>query len=92
VVEMAAWRRGRSTASTGPGRTRATPKPLARLERAIARLDPLVTGGTGRLGPRVETELLAITGAVTAGRVREAALRAERLAVRLEHPSSHAAP
>jgi len=24
--------------------------------------------------------------------VREAALRAERLAVRLEHPSSHAAP
>jgi hypothetical protein len=75
-----------------PGRAGATSRPLALLERAIARLDPLVTGGTGRLGPRVETELLAITRAVTTGRVREAAVRAERLAVRLEHPSSHAAP
>jgi hypothetical protein len=67
------------------------PAPLARLERAIGRLDPLVNGGTGRIGPRVETELLAITGAVTAGRVEDAAARAERLAERLEHPSSRAA-
>jgi hypothetical protein len=90
VVEIAAWRQGRVAPSV-PGPARTTSSPLALLERAIARLDPLVTGGTGRLGPRVETELLAITGAVTAGRVREAAVRAERLAVRLEHPSSHAA-
>jgi hypothetical protein len=67
------------------------PVPLARLERAIGRLDPLINGGTGRIGPRVETELLAITGAVTAGRVEDAATRAERLAERLEHPSSRAA-
>jgi hypothetical protein len=39
----------------------------------------------------VESELLAITGAVTAGRVEDAATRAERLAERLEHPSSRAA-
>lgn len=64
---------------------------LARLERAVARLDPLVRRGTGRIGPRVATELLTITGAVTAGRVRDAAERAERLAERLEHPSSLAA-
>ncbi|MGH2659858.1 MAG: hypothetical protein ACRDHS_09380 [Actinomycetota bacterium] len=64
---------------------------LARLERAVARLDPLIRRGTGRMGPRVETELLTITGAVTAGRVRDAAERAERLAERLEHPSSLAA-
>jgi hypothetical protein len=50
-----------------------------------------VNRGTGRIGPRVETELLAITGAVTAGRVEDAASRAERLAERLEHPSSRAA-
>jgi len=64
---------------------------LARLERAVARLDPLVRRATGRIGPRVETELLTITGAVAAGRVRDAAERAERLAERLEHPSSLAA-
>jgi len=51
----------------------------------------MINGGTGRIGPRVETELLAITGAVTAGRVEDAASRAERLAERLEHPSSRAA-
>jgi len=64
---------------------------LARLERAVARLDPLVRRGAGRIGPRVETDLLTITGAVTAGRVRDAVERAERLAERLEHPSSLAA-
>jgi hypothetical protein len=36
----------------------------------------------------VESELLAITGAVTAGLEDEAAERAERLAERLEHPSA----
>jgi hypothetical protein len=97
VIELAVWRRRRPRigegASLDQGRhgLRGRPAPLARLERAIGRLDPLVNGGTGRIGPRVETELLAITGAVTAGRVEDAATRAERLAERLEHPSSRAA-
>ena len=62
--------------------------PVTRLERAIARLDALLKRGSGRLGHRVETELLAITGSVTAGLEDEAADRAERLAERLEHPSA----
>jgi len=62
--------------------------PLTRLVRAIVRLDGLLTQGSGRLGGRVESELLAITGAVTAGLENEAAERAERLAERLEHPSA----
>lgn len=62
--------------------------PLTRLVRAIMRLDGLLTQGSGRLGGRVESELLAITGAVTAGLEDEAAERAERLAERLEHPSA----
>ena len=97
VIELDVWRRRRpridqgaslGQGQDGPGRR---PAPLARLEQAIGRLDPLVNGGTGRIGPRVETELLAITGAMTAGRVEDAATRAERLAERLEHPSSRAA-
>jgi len=63
--------------------------PMTRLERAIARLDELLQRrGSGRLGPRVESDLLAITGAVTAGLEDEAAERAERLAERLEPPSA----
>ena len=96
VIELDAWRRRRPrTHANAPldlvrDRRGRRPALLARLERAIGRLDPLVNGGTGRIGPRVETELLAITGAVTAGRVEDAATRAERLAERLEHPSSRA--
>jgi hypothetical protein len=44
--------------------------------------------GSGRLAGRVESELLAITGAVSAGLQDAAAERAERLAERLEHPSA----
>ncbi|MCI0634930.1 MAG: hypothetical protein L0206_13590 [Actinobacteria bacterium] len=62
--------------------------PLSRLVRAIARLEGLLEAGSGRLGSRIESELLAITGAVTAGLDDEAAERAERLAERLEHPSA----
>ena len=97
VIDLEAWRRRRPRMDESPcldlgrhGLWR-RPAPIARLERAVGRLDPLVNGGTGRIGPRVETELLAITGAVTAGRVEDAATRAERLAERLEHPSSRAA-
>jgi hypothetical protein len=97
VIELDIWRRRRPRiAEHGeldlkPDGHEGRPVPLARLEGAIGRLDPLVNGGTGRIGSRVETELLAITGAVTAGRVEDAATRAERLAERLEHPSSRAA-
>jgi hypothetical protein len=98
VIDLAAWRH-RSWMGRGHDQDaeqareewpRSSPS-ITRLERAIGRLDPLINGGTGRIGPRVETELLAITGAVTAGRVEDAASRAERLAERLEHPSSRAA-
>lgn len=77
VIDLRAWRERRER------------DPMTRLERAIARLDALLgRRGSGRLGPRVESELLAITGAVTAGLEDEAAERAERLAERLEHPSA----
>ncbi|HZD17094.1 MAG TPA: hypothetical protein VE669_03025 [Actinomycetota bacterium] len=76
VIDLAAWRAERAR------------DPIGRLERAIGRLDTLLASGSGRIGPRVESELLAITGAVTAGMSREAAERAERLAERLEHPSA----
>ena len=68
----------------------AQPAPLGRLEHAVSRLESLVKRGSGRIGHRVETELLAITGAVAAGRIDDAVTRAERLAERLEHPSSRA--
>jgi hypothetical protein len=76
IVDLAAWREAREH------------DPVARLERAISRLEDQLRLGTGRIGPRVEAELLAITGAMTAGREDEAADLAERLAERLEHPSA----
>jgi hypothetical protein len=63
--------------------------PLSRLDRAIPRLDGLLRRScSARLAGRVESELLAITGAVSAGLQDAAAERAERLAERLEHPSA----
>jgi len=76
VIDLAAWREQREL------------DPMVRLEHAIARLDSLLQVGSGRIGPHVESELLAITGAVTAGLRHEAAEGAERLAERLEHPSA----
>jgi hypothetical protein len=76
IVDLAAWREAREH------------DPVARLERAISRLEVQLRLGTGRIGPRVEAELLAITGAMTAGREDKAADLAERLAERLEHPSA----
>jgi hypothetical protein len=63
---------------------------LQRLDRAVARLDPLVRDRTGRLGPAVERELARIAQAVSAGTPRDAADRAERLADLLEHPAANA--
>ena len=61
---------------------------MARLDRAIGRLDPLVHGRRGAIGPRVERELAAIAREVGLGRPQEAADRAERLADLLEHPAA----
>jgi hypothetical protein len=83
VIDLGAWRSRRERVVLASG-----PFPLPRLDAAIAHLERLIRAGTGRLSARVETELLAITGAVTAGRMLEAARRAERLAERLEHPSA----
>jgi hypothetical protein len=89
VVELEPWRlRLRPTA---PSADQGARPPVGRLEHAVARLERLVKSGTGRISERVETELLAITGAVAAGRTVDAADRAERLAERLEHPSSRLA-
>jgi hypothetical protein len=62
------------------------PGDVARLERAVSRLEPLleeVNGGTRKPGIDVETELLAATGAVSLDLFEEAAGRLERLADRL---------
>jgi hypothetical protein len=61
---------------------------MARLEGAVGRLDPLVTGRRGILSPRVERELAAIAREVALGHPQEAADRAERLADLLEHPAA----
>jgi hypothetical protein len=98
VIDLVAWRRrqpeaGRAGSPARPngredGRQDGRDERVPRLDVAVARLERLMRAGTGRISARVETELLAITGAVTAGRMDEAARRAERLAERLEHPSS----
>jgi hypothetical protein len=63
---------------------------MRRLDRAVARLDPLVRGRSGRLGPAVERELVHIARSVSSGRPDDAAERAERLADLLEHPAANA--
>jgi hypothetical protein len=60
----------------------------ARERDPVARLEAQLERGSGRIGRRVEAELLAITGAMTAGLQDDAAERAERLTERLDHPSA----
>lgn len=61
---------------------------VGRLDLAVHRLDALVRHRAGRLGDRVERELIAIAREVSAGRPNDAADRAERLAGLLEHPAA----
>jgi hypothetical protein len=61
---------------------------LHRLDEAVSRLDPLVRARAATVSPTVERELRAIAIAVNAGRPRQAARRAERLAGLLQHPAS----
>lgn len=60
---------------------------LSRLERTVRRLESSVRRAPGGLAPAVERELLWIVRAMSAGRTREAADRAERLAGLLGHPA-----
>lgn len=78
VIELADYRRRRNPLVAA----------MQRLERAVSRLDPLVRGRTGRLGPAVERELAHIARSVSAGSPQDAAERAERLADLLEHPAA----
>lgn len=86
VIDLQAWRDRHERRVLASGS-----EPVPRLDAAVARLERLMRTGTGRISARVETELLSITACVTAGRTREATQRAERLAERLEHPSSRLA-
>jgi hypothetical protein len=61
---------------------------IARLDRAVARLDPLVRERGGPLAITIQRELHQITGAISAGLAREAADRAERLIGLLAHPAA----
>jgi hypothetical protein len=60
---------------------------LTRLDAAVARLDPLVRDRADRLPAGLVRQLAAIARMAEAGRAREAARRAERLADVLEHPA-----
>jgi hypothetical protein len=96
VVDLQAWRLRKQGLATqpvllDPGQPQpaAQERPaVARLDAAVRRIERAMASGQRRISERVETELLALTGAVSAGRTEEAATRAERLAERLEHPSS----
>lgn len=83
VVDLAQWRSA----------LEAERPAVAQLERVIQQLDVLATErlkGDGHLSSGVETELLAILGALTVGAVEDALSRAEQLARKLasgRHPS-----
>jgi hypothetical protein len=81
IIQLGAWRARREA-------EHAAPEAVVRLERAISRLDGLlerVSGGARKPDTRLETEMLAITGAISAGMVDRAAVLAEDLARRLEN-------
>lgn len=84
VISIESWLQGRGQPAAG-GRGPSGPD-VERLERAVARLEPLldrVGAHPAGSGVDLETELLALSGAVSLGLYDEAAERAERLAERL---------
>jgi len=90
VTDLRRWRAQRER--TAGARSVVTVDAVRRLERAVRRLDPAVANVAapdGTVDPRIETELLAITGAVSIGQTDQALERAERLADKLEHPAAH---
>jgi hypothetical protein len=89
VTDLRRWRAQRER--TAAAHAVVTVDAVRRLERAVRRLDPAlatVAAPDGTVDPRIETELLAITGAVSIGETDQALERAERLADRLEHPAA----
>ena len=85
VTDLAEWR-SRRAGDALLGEVVDEQVDLARLERAVERVHELVGAATdarGGLAAGVETELLAILGELTIDMVKEAAVRAERLAARL---------
>jgi hypothetical protein len=89
VTDLRRWRAQRERATAA--RLVVTVDAVRRLERAVRRLDPAVANVAapdGTVDPRIETELLAITGAVSIGETDQALERAERLADKLEHPAA----
>jgi hypothetical protein len=96
VVSLTEWRRSRGESDAmptlGPDWE---PVELGRLDRAIMRLDAMIAGRSGRPRRRspaaeaaIETDLLAIMGALALGDVGQAAGRAERLAGQLDPKGS----
>jgi hypothetical protein len=81
VIDLTAWR----DAKVPTGEDRPT-EGFDRVEAAMHDLEHRVKRGA-ELAPRHETDLLAITGALSLGLYDEAAERIERLAVRVEHPA-----
>ncbi len=81
VISIGDWLRDRGLHRAGP------PDEVARLERAVCLLEPLLEEVNDRRKPGnridIETELLAATGAVSLDLFEEAADRLERLADRL---------
>ena len=90
VIQLDHWRRRRRPEADA-GVSVEPPSAANRLKEIVERLDPLVRSGSGNLTRGVERELLVIIGAVEAGRLDEALVRAERLATRLQHPSARVA-
>jgi hypothetical protein len=77
VIDMEVFRARRGTATDDPA--------VQRLERTVELLDSLLAHASvrKRIDTEVETELLAITGALSLGLCEEAAERAEALIARL---------
>jgi hypothetical protein len=81
VIDLGAWRQAKPKAGAG-----STDPAIRRLELAISRLERETSARFERsekLDPPLETELLAILGALASDLLDEAAERAERLARRL---------
>jgi hypothetical protein len=79
VIDLTAWRDARGDRAAGTDG-------FDRVEQAMTTLESRVRGGAA-LAARHETDLLAITGALSLGLYDEAAERIERLAVRVDHPA-----
>lgn len=89
VTQLEDWKRDRKVRQERH-RARVPGLPVVLLEQAVGRLDPAIAriAASGPVDPHVETELLAITGAVATGDTDGALRRARRLADRLDHPSA----